>query len=169
MKYSLNTYKLYKDESIFAMIMRIRVVMKEKVDVKKLKSAVNIAIKRYPYFSVRVGLDEDGGYVLASNPEEVVILGRTRRLPRLGSRAVNEHLLFVQCEGRVINFYISHALCGGRGAQPWVMTTVYQYIIERYHVVPNAPAIRKPDSPLLPGEAEEPTIDMLGKDQPIFR
>ncbi len=25
MKYSLNTFKLYKDESIFAMIMRIRV------------------------------------------------------------------------------------------------------------------------------------------------
>ena len=48
MKYSLNTFKLYKDESIFAMIMRIRVVMKEKVDVKKLRSAVNIAIKRYP-------------------------------------------------------------------------------------------------------------------------
>ena len=169
MKYSLNTFKLYKDESIFAMIMRIRVVMKEKVDVKKLRSAVNIAIKRYPYFSVRVGLDEDGGYVLASNPEEVVILGRKRHLPRLGSRAVNGHLLFVQCEGREINFYISHALCGGRGAQPWVMTTVYQYIIEKYHVVPNAPTIRKPDSPLLPGEAEEPTIEMLGTEQPIFR
>lgn len=169
MKYSLNTFKLYKDESIFAMIMRIRVVMKEKVDVKKLKSAVNIAIKRYPYFAVRVGLDEDGGYILAQNPAEVVILGKTRRLPRLGSRAVNGHLLFVQCEGREINFYISHALCGGRGAQPWVMTTVYQYIIERYRLVPNAPAIRRPDSPLLPGEAEEPTLEMLGTDQPIFR
>ena len=169
MKYSLNTFKLYKDESVFAMIMRIRVVMKEKVDVKTLKSAVNIAIRRYPYFAVRVGLDEDGGYVLASNPEQVVILGRTRRLPRLGSRAVNGHLLFVQCEGREINFYISHALCGGRGAQPWVMTTVYQYIIERYRLVPNAPAIRRPDSPLLPGEAEEPTLEMLGTDQPIFR
>ena len=153
MKYSLNTFKLYKDESIFAMIMRIRVVMKEKVDVKKLKSAVNIAIKRYPYFAVRVGLDEDGGYILAQK----------------GSRAVNGHLLFVQCEGREINFYISHALCGGRGAQPWVMTTVYQYIIEKYHVVPNAPTIRKPDSPLLPGEAEEPTLEMLGTEQPIFR
>ena len=89
MKYSLNTFKLYKDESIFAMIMRIRVVMKEKADVKKLRSAVNIAIKRYPYFAVRVGLDEDGGYILAQNPAEVVILGKTRRLPRLGSRAVN--------------------------------------------------------------------------------
>jgi hypothetical protein len=82
---------------------------------------------------------------------------------------VNGHLLFVQCEGREINFYISHALCGGRGAQPWVMTTVYQYIIEKYHVVPNAPTIRKPDSPLLPGEAEEPTLEMLGTEQPIFR
>ncbi len=82
---------------------------------------------------------------------------------------MNGHLLFVQCEGREINFYISHALCGGRGAQPWVMTTVYQYIIEKYHVVPNAPTIRKPDSPLLPGEAEEPTLEMLGTEQPIFR
>jgi hypothetical protein len=35
--------------------------------------------------------------------------------------------------------------------------------------VPNAPAIRKPDSPLLPGEAEEPTLEMLGEEQPIFR
>ena len=35
--------------------------------------------------------------------------------------------------------------------------------------MPNAPAIRKPDSPLLPGEAEEPTLEMLGEDQPIFR
>ena len=169
MKYSLNTFRLYKDESIFSMIIRLRVVMKDAVDMAKLKSAVNTAIKRYPYFAVRVGLDEDGGYILQSNPEEVVILGRTRRLPKLGSRAANGHLLFVQCEGREINFYISHALCGGRGAQPWVMTTVYQYIIEKYHVVPVAPAIRKPDSPLLPGEAEEPTIEMLGTEQPIFR
>jgi len=169
MKYSLNTFRLYKDESIFSMIIRLRVVMKDAVDMAKLKSAVNTAIKRYPYFAVRVGLDEDGGYILQSNPEEVVILGRTRRLPKLGSRAANGHLLFVQCEGREINFYISHALCGGRGAQPWVMTTVYQYIVEKYHVVPNAPAIRKPDSPLLPGEAEEPTIEMLGTEQPIFR
>ena len=169
MKFSLNTFRLYKDESIFSMIIRLRVVMKDAVDMAKLKSAVNTAIKRYPYFAVRVGLDEDGGYILQSNPEEVVILGRTRRLPKLGSRAANGHLLFVQCEGREINFYISHALCGGRGAQPWVMTTVYQYIIEKYHVVPVAPAIRKPDSPLLPGEAEEPTIEMLGTEQPIFR
>ena len=169
MKYSLNTFRLYQDESIFSMIIRIRIVMKERVDRRTLKSAVNHALKRYPYFAVRIGLDADGGYVLEANPENVVVLGKERRLPKLGSRSVNGHLLFVQCEDREINFYISHALCGGRGAQPWVMTTVYQYVIEKYHVVPIAPEIRKPDSPLLPGEAEEPTLAMLGEEQPVFR
>ena len=169
MKYSLNTFRLYKNESIFSMIIRLRVVMKEKVDMKILHSAVNTAIRRYPYFAVRVGLDEDGGYVLEPNAAQVVVLGRTWRLPRLGSRAVNGHLLFVQCEDREINFYISHALCGGRGAQPWVMSTVWQYVKEKYHVEPVAPEIRKPGSPLLPGEAEEPTLEMLGTEPPVFR
>jgi len=169
MKYSLNTFRLYKNESIFSMIIRLRVVMKEKVDMKTLNSAVNTAIKRFPYFAVRVGLDEDGGYVLEPNAAEVVVLGRTWHLPKLGSRAVNGHLLFVQCEGREINFYISHALCGGRGAQPWVMSTVWQYVKEKYHVEPVAPEIRKPGSPLLPGEADEPTLEMLGTEQPVFR
>jgi len=168
MKYSLNTFKLYKDESIFSMIIRLRVVMKENVDMKTLDSAVNTAIKRFPYFAVRVGLDEDGGYVLEPNTEKVVILGKTWHLPKLGSRAVKGHLLFVQCEGREINFYISHALCGGKGAQPWVMSTIWQYVKEKYHVEPIAPEIRKPGSPLLPGEAEEPTLEMLGTEQPIF-
>ena len=169
MKYSLNTFRLYKNESIFSMIIRLRVVMKEKVDMKTLNSAVNTAIKRFPYFAVRVGLDEDGGYVLEPNAAEVVVLGRTWHLPKLGSRAVKGHLLFVQCEGREINFYISHALCGGRGAQPWVMSTVWQYVKEKYHVEPVAPEIRKPGSPLLPGEADEPTLEMLGTEQPVFR
>ena len=169
MKYSLNTYRLYKNESIFAMIIRVRVVMKEAVDGETLRSAVNTAMKRYPYFAVRVGLDDDGGYVLEPNAEPVVVLGPTTQLPRLGSRAVNGHLLFVQYEGREINFYISHALCGGRGAQPWVMTLVYQYVVEKYHVTPDAPQIRKPDSPLLPGECDEPSFAMLGNEKPIFR
>ena len=169
MKYSLNTFRLYKNESIFSMIIRLRVVMKEKVDMKILHSAVNTAIKRFPYFAVRVGLDEDGGYVLEPNAAQVVVRGRTWCLPKLGSRALNGHLLFVQCEDREINFYISHALCGGRGAQPWVMSTVWQYVAEKYHVEPVAPGIRKPGSPLLPGEAEEPTLEMLGTEPPIFR
>ena len=169
MKHSLDTFGLYRNESIFRFVIRVRIVMKDPVDRTILESAVNTAIKRYPYFAVSVGLDEDGAYTLRPNHERVVVLGRQRRLPNLGSKEVNGHLLFVQCEGREINLHISHSLCGGRGVQPWVMTTVYQYVAEKYQITPNAPGIRKPDSPLLPGEAEEPTLEMLKTEPPIFR
>ena len=169
MKHSLDTFGLYRNESIFRFVIRVRIVMKDPVDRTILESAVNTAIKRYPYFAVSVGLDEDGAYTLRPNHERVVVLGKQRRLPNLGSKEVNGHLLFVQCEGREINLHISHSLCGGRGVQPWVMTTVYQYVAEKYQITPDAPGIRKPDSPLLPGETEEPTPDMLGTKPPIFR
>ena len=47
MKYSLDTYSLYKDEKRFAFVVRAKVRMKETVDIEVLKTAVNKAIKRY--------------------------------------------------------------------------------------------------------------------------
>ena len=52
---------------------------------------------------------------------------------------------------------------------PWVMTSVYQYVVDKYGVVPNAPGIRKPDNDLLPGEADEPSLDMLSDEEPIYQ
>ena len=133
-----------------------------------LRRAVNTAIKRYPYFAVEVTLGDDGGYDLIPNSREVVVLPTSSKLPRLGSDEVNRHLLFVDAEGRDIYFNISHSMCGGRGLMPWVMTNVYQYVVEKYHVTPDAPGIRKPDSSLLPGEAEEPDMDILLEEAPIY-
>ena len=45
---------------------------------------------------------------------------------------MNLHLLYVDCNGKNINFNISHSMCGGRGILPWVMTNVYQYVVEKY-------------------------------------
>lgn len=42
MKTSLNTYKLYSDESVFYMMMRFRLVMKEAVDAKYLSESGEI-------------------------------------------------------------------------------------------------------------------------------
>ena len=44
---------------------------------------------------------------------------------------------------------------------PWVLTNVYQYVAEKYNVVPDAPGIRKPNDPLLEGETDEPVLEML--------
>ena len=45
--------------------------MKDEVDIDVLDKAVNSAIRRYPYFAVRVTVDEDGGYVLVPNSKKI--------------------------------------------------------------------------------------------------
>ena len=143
--------------------------MKDPVDKDVLDAAVNTAITRYPYFAVRVGVDEDGAYVLSPNPEKIAVLDVGRNCPLLGSPEVNGHLVFLECQGKEINFYMSHALCGGRGFQPFVMTCLWQYVKDKYGVTPEALAIRKPGSELLPGETAEPSLEMLQTEEPLYQ
>ena len=53
MRYSIDTYPLYKDEKRFAFVVRAKLRMTETVDIDVLRSAANKAIKRYPYFVFR--------------------------------------------------------------------------------------------------------------------
>lgn len=168
MKYSMDTYRLYASEKIFSFVIRVRVTMKESVDIDVLDHAVNVAAQRYPYFCKEVVLGEDGGYDLIPNDRKIVVIPTTSDLPRLCTDAVNRHLMFVDTEGRDIYFNISHSMCGGRGALPWVMTSVYQYVVEKFNVTPDAPGIRKPGSPLLEGEDTEPGLEMLTDEEPIY-
>ena len=168
MKYSLDTYRLYQKENRFPYVIRIKVTMKEPVDGDILRKSVNTAITRYPYFCVKVSKGDDGGYTLLPNDRPVAVLPSSEKIRFVCSDEVNDHLLFVEFEGKDIYFNISHSLCGGRGAFPWVMTNVYQYVKERYHILPDAPMIRKPGEPLLEGEDTEPTIEMLTKEPSIY-
>ena len=154
MKYSLDTYRMYRSESMFSHVIRIVVNMKDTVDPDILRHSVNIAVRRYPYFAVRVTVDKDGGYVLQPNQE-----------PDQKYHSFRFAKNYLYC---IFAVNISHSLCGGGGALPWVMTNIYQYVVERFHVTPNAPAIRKPDSELLPGETDEPTLDSLSDAEPTF-
>ncbi len=124
MKYSIDTYRLYFDEKVFSIAIRVKVTMKEEVDADILRRSVNTAIKRYPYFSVEVRLGRDGGYELIPNKKEIVVIRTSQSLPDLSSAEVNHHLVFLDCEGRDIYFNISHSLGGGRGVIPFVMTTI---------------------------------------------
>ena len=169
MKYSVDSYKLYQKEKLFALTVRIHVRMKEDVDINVLDHAVNYAIKRYPYLALQVKVDEDGGFILVPNDKKIVVMPTAKKMPKLGSSSLNHHLLFVDCSGKDIFFNISHAMCGGKGFLPWVMTNVYEYVKEKYKVEISAPEIRKPDSDLLPGENQEPAIDMLTREEPNYK
>ena len=168
MKYSIDTYSLYKDETRFAFAVRAKIRMKEPVDIDILRSSANKAIKRYPYFAVKVMIDETGSYKRVPNDKDISVLPVGEKTPFLGSKEVNEHLLFLECEGKDIYFNISHTMCGGRGLQPWIMTTVWQYISDKYGIKPDAPSIRKPYEPLLTGELDEPALDMIPDEPPIY-
>ena len=169
MKYNMDTYRLYSDEKIFCFSMRIKVRMKENEDIDVLRHAANIAMKRYPYFAREVVLGKDGGYDLIPNARDIVVMTTPKEFPRLGSDKVNRHLLYLDSDGQDIYFNISHSLCGGVGAMPWVMTSVYQYVVEKFNVIPDAPKIRKPDSELLEGEDTQPSLDMLSSEEPSYR
>ena len=75
MKYSIDTYPLYKDEKRFAFVVRAKMRMKEPVEVDVLRAAANKAIKRYPYFAVKVEVDESGSYVLIN-----LLAGKSRKI-----------------------------------------------------------------------------------------
>ena len=168
MKYSIDTYRLYLKEKQFHYSMRLRVKMRDEVDPIVLRKSVNEAIKRYPYFAVKVSLDEYGGFTLLPNDAEIAVLPVEGKTKDLGSKEVNYHLCFIEYEEQVIYFNMSHSLCGGKGVQPWVMTSVYQYVKNKYGIEPDAPGIRKPGEKLLEGEDTEPTLDMLLDEKPIY-
>lgn len=169
MKYSIDTYRLYDSESRYSFSIRTKVTMKDTVNGDTLRRSVNTAIQRYPYYRVKVSVDSDGGYILPENTAPIAVLPVARKPRMLGSKEVNEHLFFVEYEGKDIYFNISHSLCGGKGALPLVMTNIWQYVKDRYHFEPNSPAIRKPGEPLLEDETAELTLDMLTKEPPIAK
>ena len=47
MKHNFDTYRLYSDEKIFAHSVRVKVKMKDEVDIDVLRHAANAAIKSW--------------------------------------------------------------------------------------------------------------------------
>lgn len=152
MKHSLDSYGLERSGKVIKYSVRARVTMKDDVDIEALKRSINVAIKRYPYFRKEIIKDKDGSFDLIDNERDIVVMETPSNLPFLGSDKVNKHLFYVDCNGRDINFNISHSLAGGKGISPLIETCLYQYVSDKFKVELDAPNIRKPDEDLLDGE-----------------
>ncbi len=162
-KYNPDSYLLYgtakSPRPCFPI--RIRVIMTEAVRGDVLDRAAQRAIKRYPYFAVRVEVDGEGGYVLRHHELPIVVCRTRKKTPSLGAAEVNGHLCFIDYEGCDIYFNIHHGLTGAAGMLEWVKTTLYEYVCEAYGVNPDSDGIRLADSPLLPGETAYPDAASL--------
>ena len=143
---------------------RIRVELKENVDGRLLSETANKVIKRYPYFSVRAVVDEDGKYVIEHNSLPLVVT--ETRFPNypLGAEEVNFHMASIDYMENIIFFNVSHSLAGASGILPWVKSVLYQYISEKDQVTLDPTGINLPDSELLPGETAFPSFEELADD-----
>ena len=168
MKHNIDSYELSRSGKMIKYSVRIRVTMKDDVDIDVLRKSVNTAIKRYPYFRKQIIVDIDSSFDLIDNDKDIVVIETSDNLPLLGSEKVNKHLFYADCDGKDINFNISHSLAGGKGFTPLVETCLYQYVVDKYGVDVDAPGIRKPDSDLLDGEDGDIDISRFDLEDKLY-
>ncbi|MDR2084967.1 MAG: hypothetical protein LBP67_08240 [Bacteroidales bacterium] len=132
----------------------IDVIIKEEVWGCYLTRALTQTIKRYPYFAGKL-VEKNGDFYLADNTDISMIV-RKKRFNRLGSMAAGYHLIEVSYDGTHIYVSFHHAICDGRGIQPFIETLIYYYFCIAKNKKFKAEHIRKSDSTMLDGETFEP-------------
>lgn len=167
MKYNPDSYLLYDAGGFITYNFCIRIELKKEIDGAVLDRAAQRAIRRYPYFAVRVVLDEQGGYVLEENHRPIAVNPTAKKRPDLGTAQVNGHLCSIDYEGRTISFNISHSITAAPAAMRWVKTTLYEYLCEKEKVQLPAEFIQLSDSPVQEAETAFPEIGQIPDEQPI--
>ena len=152
MKYYDPMFYLCSEKMPFGI--RVEVMLKYKIDGSVLEYAVNTAIKRYPYFAVKV--EKRGGELITvKNDLPIKVFEGSLRHP-LGSADVNYHILALSHLDNKIDFYITHVITDGAGFMPFIKSVLYYYLC-KYLKTELAPGdIRLADDPLLEGETENP-------------
>ena len=161
-------YLLYEYMEKLPFTVRFKVQLDAPVDAKMLDQAAQEAIKRFPYFSVKVGLDEGQNYTLTHNPSPIAVLPEKDERLVLGSEAVNRHLVALTYRDDCIWFSFSHSVCGAFGGMFWFKTTLYQYMLKKYGELAAPKDLKLPDSPVTDGELVFPDVNALPKNEPLY-
>ena len=121
---------LYGASIDFYSSFKLSVTMSDPVDHATLSRAVEIAMPRYPYFTVTP--EKSGNHIVLSfNPRPVPVFN-DGRCATLGSDECNGHLLFFGCEGNKIFLNASHFIADGVGIDPLLKAVLYLYASELY-------------------------------------
>ncbi len=162
-------YLLYEYMEKLPFTVRMKVCLDAPVDAALLKEAAREAIGRFPYFSVKVGLDAAQNYTLEPNDRPVAVLPEKDERMTLGSEEVNGHLIAITWRDNTVWFSYSHTFCGAKGGLFWVKATLYQYMLKKYGTLEAPKDIKLPGTPVTEGELFVPDADSLPKDEPISR
>jgi hypothetical protein len=169
MKSNPDIFLLYEYMKKISFTVRVKVILDEAVDGELLYQAAQEAIKRFPYFSVSVGLDGRENYFLAPNTRPLPVLPEKDRRLMLGSAETNGHLFAITWRDDTVYFNWSHAICGAFGAMRWIKTTLYQYMTKKYGEITAPADLKRIDTPVAESELYYPDPEQLPRDEPISR
>ena len=161
-----NTHLLYEYMSKLPFTVRIKVRLDAAVDARLLDEAAQEAFVRFPYFSVRVGIDESQSYALDHNDLPLAVLPEQDERLVLGSAKVNDHLFAITYRDDCVWFNFSHALCGAYGALFWVKATLYLYLCKLYGPLDAPEDIHLPGTAIPEEELAYPDEASLPHDTP---
>ncbi len=138
---------------------RIAVRLIDAVDEKALRKAVDIAIKRYDYFSVKFVLKDELLHSVVPNNESIVITNSSEPVTLLSEES-NFHALAVNYFGDTVYFDMIHSITDATGIMEFIKTTLYYYITEEYKTSLPADNIRTAEMPVSDEERRDPYLDI---------
>lgn len=136
---------------------RIRMRMRDLVDPKALRYAVDTTIKRYPYFCVELQ-KRDGEYVFAQNNRPVVVANSSHGV-ELNSEDSNYHMISFSWWDNWIMLDVFHGMTDGTGAYEVIRTLLYYYCSKRYGIALSEEGIRLAGDQIPAAEWADPVVD----------
>lgn len=145
----------------------VAITFSEAVNCDMLTEAAEQAVKRFPYFSVK--LERRGEeYVLEHNIKPLPVI-KGKSFPAIGSAETDYHLAALNYEGNTVYINTTHFITDGNGLFPFIRTLVYLYLHALHPgEIFNTDSIALPGSEI-PAEEEEddPYPSVLLPEEPI--
>ena len=138
---------------------RITIKLKDMVDEAVLQHAVAKTMKRFPYFCVRLALDEKALY-FDDNPVPTPVR-HTDEPILLGGYEVYGHLLAFSWWKNKVHIEVSHALTDGGGLSRLIPTLLYYYCGEYYGRELSCEGIWLEDDEVAPEEWADPAREPI--------
>ena len=138
---------------------RITIKMKDIIDGKLLREAVDMTMERYPYFRVCLYIKGDAiGF--EENPAEVPVIHTKKRISLGGEQSSGHLIAFCYWKNRLfIDAY--HGLSDGGGIYPLIRTLLFYYCSSFYGKELSAEGVRLRGSVITKEELEDPARDFI--------
>ena len=144
---------------------RLTIKLKDMVDEEVLAHAVHQTMERYPYYRVRLGINEDGVF-FEDNATPTPVL-HTDGPIMLGGYETQSHLLAFCWWKNKVHIDAWHALTDGGGIYHLVQTFLYYYCSEYYERELSSEGIWLAGDPVARAEWDDPAREPLEID-PMF-